>query len=133
VKTLLRNISVYKTVKVTGDTFNVTVKIVFVGSGLVRPSPSPSWYCLCAKTRPAGSACTVIVMYLYIKGRGPRWWECCGLSNSRLVVVAYIFIRRRITRVYMAGLTTRTNTHAHINLTRFDYERKQSRVLLSGD
>ena len=44
--------------------------------------------------------------YCYVliyQGRGARWWECCGLSNSRLVVVAYIFIRRRITRVYMAG------------------------------
>jgi hypothetical protein len=52
------------------------------------------------------------------------------LSNSRLVVVAYIFIRRRITRVYIAGFDY---AYTHINLTRFDYECKQSRVLLSGD
>ena len=38
------------------------------------------------------------------RGAGFGGRECCGLSGSRLVVVTYIFIRRRISRVYMAGL-----------------------------
>jgi hypothetical protein len=50
-----------------------------------------------------------LLLCTYISKAGGRGG---GNANSRLVVVAYIFIRRRIIRVYMAG---------------FDYAYKHSR------